>query len=1014
MLRKLARFLAFEQIIYNIELLMKFISIYLLLLNMVLQFPAKAQTAAINFHHLGVQQGMNDGIINAITKDKYGYLWFASFGALNQYNGSTIKRYQHVLGDSTSAPGGIVYTLLAVSNNELYIGSDEGLSVFNYTTGKFSALAEFRKTTVTALKILNGNTIIVVADYRLYVYDIKTKQSRLLPSTAEYKIYGLYTSGSLLYASTKGGYLIFDAQKNTTIFKQVVALHGANADEIVLDAAGNIWVNNVFNFKLIKVNAVTAEETAMENIVADKSFKVQQSFLDFKADSENVWIATSLTGLIQYNIKNGQVTYHRKNVLKPGSIGENILRNLYIDDEGIVWVSLLGGVDYFHPSKNIFNVLQPFPGYEDNQFARGFSEDKEGNYWFTTGDGVTRFNTVTKQYTVWRNETGKAPALYYNSSRAVLAEGNNVWIATGKGINRYDLAAHKMYFLTEKDSLPQAFYLNINKDTKGHIWFCTNQKDGLYYYDPADQKIHSIRSHPVLKKFAGYAVRRVFEDAHQRLWIGFDKTGMAMYDPASATTRYWFNSTGNDSSFNSNLIIDITEDKKGIIWATTFNGVRGVDPVSLKTFYLSTTNGWPSNVTNGIKADAQNRLWISTSAGLVVVDSSRSKITSFESINGFTALSFMEHQAHVTANGQFVFPAAKGYVFFDPSRYEATSKTFPFFIAAINVEGKTENSYSNFKELNKLSLEPDENFFTITLEGLNYTTPEQTWYAYKMDGLEKEWHYTQDPHAVYTSMPGGTYTFRYKATAGSGNWTMPEKKLTIIVQKNFYKTAWFWCIMAAILFVLMYIFYRYRLQQQQKLFTLETKTQKLEKEKTQVMYDSLKQQLNPHFLFNSLTSLSGLIETNQQLAGAFLKQMSKIYRYILKSRDNELVKLKEEIDFVQTYITLQQTRFKKGLYVNFSVEEDMLEKKLPPVTLQNLIENAIKHNIIDEETPLQIDIVTEQNYLVVKNNLQRKPMVETSNKQGLISLQSLYSYLTKKPLIIEEDENIFCIKVPLL
>ncbi|HNF02242.1 MAG TPA: hypothetical protein PLH62_07630, partial [Ferruginibacter sp.] len=120
------------------------------------------------------------------------------------------------------------------------------------------------------------------------------------------------------------------------------------------------------------------------------------------------------------------------------------------------------------------------------------------------------------------------------------------------------------------------------------------------------------------------------------------------------------------------------------------------------------------------------------------------------------------------------------------------------------------------------------------------------------------------------------------------------------------------------------------------------------------------------------------------------------------------------IDFVQTYISLQQTRFKKGLEVHMDVSEEALGKRIPPVTLQNMIENAIKHNIIDAESPLVIRISDENDYLVIRNNLQKKHMVETSNRQGLASLQSLYSFLSKKPIIIEEDVSEFRIRIPLI
>ena len=212
----------------------------------------------------------------------------------------------------------------------------------------------------------------------------------------------------------------------------------------------------------------------------------------------------------------------------------------------------------------------------------------------------------------------------------------------------------------------------------------------------------------------------------------------------------------------------------------------------------------------------------------------------------------------------------------------------------------------------------------------------------------------------------------------------------------------------------LYSLYLNRLKRHRQILGLETKAQALEKEKTQVMYENLKQHLNPHFLFNSLTSLSSLIRVDQKMAVEFLDNMSKIYRYILQSKDNELVHVKDEIKFVATFIRLQKMRFNEGLQVNINVPEQYDHRKIAPVTLQNLIENAIKHNVIDEEAPLQINIYVENNFLIVKNNLQRKKFVETSNKQGLDNLRSLYKYLSDKPVIIQEKEQCFIVKIPLI
>jgi two-component system, LytTR family, sensor kinase len=192
------------------------------------------------------------------------------------------------------------------------------------------------------------------------------------------------------------------------------------------------------------------------------------------------------------------------------------------------------------------------------------------------------------------------------------------------------------------------------------------------------------------------------------------------------------------------------------------------------------------------------------------------------------------------------------------------------------------------------------------------------------------------------------------------------------------------------------------------------KTERLEKEKSQVQFDNLKNQLNPHFLFNALTSLNTLIFENQELASQFLQQLSKVYRYVLQNKDKNFVLLSTELDFIEHYVQLLETRFQGALKISFEIDTDANEKAIVPVTLQILIENAIKHNVVDKEKRLLIEILTVGEYLVVSNNLQTRKTVESSNKLGLENLRSLYKFLTDKPVIVESTDGRFYVKVPLI
>lgn len=194
----------------------------------------------------------------------------------------------------------------------------------------------------------------------------------------------------------------------------------------------------------------------------------------------------------------------------------------------------------------------------------------------------------------------------------------------------------------------------------------------------------------------------------------------------------------------------------------------------------------------------------------------------------------------------------------------------------------------------------------------------------------------------------------------------------------------------------------------------QIRNERLEKEKAQVQFDNLKNQLNPHFLFNALTSLNSLIMENQELASQFVQQLSKVYRYVLQNKEKSYVLLKTELDFIQHYISLLQTRFQRSLTIKIEISQEAEDLHIVPVTIQILIENAIKHNVLDPQRPLSIEIFTSGDYLVVSNNLQLRSHVETSNKQGLDNMKSLYKFLTDRPVVVEENEQRFSVKIPLV
>ncbi|PKH50766.1 hypothetical protein CXF68_08720 [Tenacibaculum sp. Bg11-29] len=187
--------------------------------------------------------------------------------------------------------------------------------------------------------------------------------------------------------------------------------------------------------------------------------------------------------------------------------------------------------------------------------------------------------------------------------------------------------------------------------------------------------------------------------------------------------------------------------------------------------------------------------------------------------------------------------------------------------------------------------------------------------------------------------------------------------------------------------------------------------ERLKRNELELQNRALKSQLNPHFLFNNLNTLSGLIQQDQSIANDFLKEMSDMYRYILKTTDKEVVPLKDEVQFAENYSRLLKKRFGKNF--NFSIEINDLDYMLPPISLHLLLENIVKHNRVDDAHPMSFTIKQDENYLSVENKINLKNNVD-STKKGLYILAEQYKFLTNKNVVISNENKLFLVKLPLL
>jgi ligand-binding sensor domain-containing protein len=995
-----------------------------------------AQAPQLKFLHVSIEHGLPDGSIRSITQDKYGYMWLGTQYGLCRYNGYNITTFFHLKGDSASLAGNFIWSVFTDSDGDVWAGNDALFSKYNYHNNSFKnyrppynvvtrKIAQDEKgllwlATSSGLMKFNKQTG-VFGHYR----DQPTQMSRDL--SQQINDFFLDTTKGLIYLATQAGFRVFDYRHDKMMPLLVngtddpFAINSNSISVVTKDKNGDVW----FGCGFINT-ALVRWQPASNNIkyyhdLTDKSrgWSENRALCLFTDRDGHVWAGGWTSSLSLYLPEKDAFHHYRNDALLGSSIAGNNIDCIYQDKSGMIWVGAEGyGVDRFQPQNSLFTSFQPQAAVQPSllhDWGRAAIEDSRGNFWFGTSRGITVYDPSKGLYRNYFNDQNNPALISFNSIRSFAEDKKgNIWIGTGNGLTRYDPVTGKFRIFGPQDSLRSYFVWSLLETKKGVLY--VGGTGGLQRYDPVtDKLIAATDDETVNRKMVYYNIRNIFEDTNGDLWIGSYDGGLFYYQPGKNIVTYYRHDEKDPTSICSDFVTSVVEDKKGIIWIATRDGLNSFDRKTKRFSFFTTADGLPSNKTSALRVDNANRLWIATGDGLSVLDDDRCIFRNFDMSDGLPTNEFNDQVAASTHDGKFIYPTFRGFMLFHPEEVQQKKYEDPaLYISGFRVFDKPLVLATTPEETKELSLRYTQNFFSIELTALDYENPDKVMYAYKLDPFNKDWVYTKERNISYTNVPGGSYTFYYKATSDPTDWNVPVREIKIKVGTVFYKTGWF--IVLAILLTagLIYGFYTYRLRQTAKLHHLQLQATRLEKDKTEIQYQNLINQFNPHFLFNSLTSLNSLIYENKELASDFLEQLSAVYRYLLTHKETQLVELEAEQDFVKHYISLLKTRFEKGLQITINIPAHLAKKKIVPVTFQLLIENAIKHNIIDEASPLIISFTADDQYLQVTNNLQQKAYVETSNRKGLDSLQSLYKYLSSLPLVVEQSGKVFIIKVPLL
>jgi ligand-binding sensor domain-containing protein len=814
-------------------------------------------------------------------------------------------------------------------------------------------------------------------------------------------------SGLMYYDIAKQALFNFKNTPEVSLFKRraVAALS--------VSSQGHCWFFDNDQKEIVSFNTATRLELKKINIRG--SMPNADGGTLFEDNNQRIWFSSWTYELLIIDQRNNDKPYpllhHDDN---KRSVAGAFFWDVLEDDDKNIWLGTVAGISKCNPERAIYRAWQLpaiIPELKNTAIQLAEENPADGSLWLITNSALLlHYYPSTRQYDIIRfKDAVPGPGgIVPNYCLSIKFFRGNTIITTRSGIWQ---VKHGDKRLTPFRYLPKGFEdfrcIDMVIDGDSVLYYASVSELLYWNYISGESKL--IRFDEETDPATGIKkiVSLTLTPAHQ-LWMLSSNSHIAWLNPEKKLERIRIVS---DKVQEAGVLLAIDQDKAGNVWVLNKGiGIYSYNPADRSVKTWNETDGLAGNRIHKLVTDGDGRVWNILYNKISVYIPGTGKFYNFKIPYSESNLDYYNHITRL-ANGNIIASINNEIVEFYPERLQGMPSKVKPQISQLSASGR---DIPLFDAAN-IAVRPDEN--TIRIRFGTFMNREIFPYdiEYKLEGAEKEWTTAGENHeALYNNLNSGHYTFRVRVKGKNSSWQTDEAVIKFTIKTPFYKTTLFLIAVLLLLTGILFFIYRYRLNQKEKMLNLENKAQALEKEKALVMYENLKQQLNPHFLFNSLTSLNSLITAEPKAAGEFLDSLSKTYRYILKSRDNETVPLVDEIRFAENYIKLQKTRFEKGFDVVINIPEEYYHRKIVPVTLQNLVENAIKHNIIDEESPLVVNIYVEEDLLVVKNNLQRKNFVETSNRQGLASMQSLYQYLSHQPVTIIETSDTFTIKLPLL
>jgi ligand-binding sensor domain-containing protein len=702
---------------------------------------------------------------------------------------------------------------------------------------------------------------------------------------------------------------------------------------------------------------------------------------------EFLWIATEDHGLVKIN-RNYQFVTMGKSEDYPENIND-----LMQDNEGNIWM-LVNNNELIKTPGEQLKLQVKYKG-RDYQNTHAILCDNKNNIWHGTIRGIIKY---------FHSDTAKTPHFFgiseLDSKTDITAMYqdiyNRIWVGTmGKGIFLMEENTGRYRRVTENGLLQNSSVLSITG--KGRSVFVSSLEGAAEFtlnIDPTISSRFSYSNFSNISSIGSNYIYDIFKDSKNRIWFATDGKGITVMQDQK------FTNYNESHGLKDEVIYSITEDIKGNIWFSTHSaGVYKFDGKKFTNY--STANGLSDINISAVKTDKAGNILIVYKKGVDVLDPATNQVSYLNGSQGVKEINIQDlgTVAQDTASGVLVstLDGILSYRLLPEAvhRPQTVLEGGALFLDSIDIHTVHTFSY-------------DQNSLSFSYIGIYYTDPDAVNYQYKLEGLNNEWIDTKDRTVTFPKLPPAKYTFRVRSSLNHVFSDKNEAVYEFTIEKPFWTSWWFIIGSALLLGSLVYWYIKAREKSLKKV-------ERLQQEKIQFQFETLRNQVNPHFLFNSFNTLISIIEDNPKMAVEYVEQLSDFFRNIVNYRDTDIISLKEEIDLLKTYFFIQQKRFGNNLKLNINLSEmEKTQNFIPPLTLQLLAENAIKHNAVSKEAPLDIDLFLEGDRLIVRNNLNVKLTKSAGAGMGLQNIINRYTLLSNQQVIIIKDDGYFIASLPVL